>query len=281
LAQADFGLRWVPSGAARGLPTSSGMVQQRFSALDRIKRRWEPTFEELGSAKIPNFREGVVIDEDFVQDFVPLPPGSHRLGGRPTWTDVGAADADAGAIATAALEAARAPRGEVIVMPGPLQGGNLGLAINKLEVTGITDPAASSFGWSIGDRILAINGVSVASQEQLRVVVHYALQEYAAYQKPLVFEVMRSKTIVSDGKISGDGSASGSTSRKQRDDCCCCLWWFCGEYEVTARQEGYPTQEKASKQEYGLYGYDVFQYARPAHNQHGEPYPYLPGIPTE
>jgi len=324
------------------------MVQQRFSALDRIQRRWEPTFEEMGSAKIPSLRDDSAVGaspgggfgaldglehrrrrdsfraelETFprtssrasstahssvVQDLVPLPHSISRLGGLPTCTD-------AGAIAAAALEtsaASRAPGGNLIVMPGPLEGGNLGLAIHQLQVTGITDPAASSFGWSIGDRILSINGVAVSSQEQLRVAVHYALQEFAAYQKPLSFEVSHGSAATA--ALAAGGGSSASSARRQKDDCCCCWWFGGGESRGAAQREaavpaaspsGYSgashmyaapsyahTETTASSRHAAedLYGYgyadhppDPYQFAKPpAISPYAEAYPYLPGIPAD
>lgn len=284
--------------------------QQRFSALDRIKRRWEPTLEELGPGKT----SGSLPDAVVLRDLVHLPHSNQRLASLPTCT----ADSDgasAGAVAAAVAAVApyelpapasgRASRGAggLILMPGPLAGGNLGLAIHNLEVTGITDPAAYSFGWSVGDQILALNGAPVASQEQLRVAVDNALQNYAAYGKPLVFEVSRGGR---GGGNSGNhgGASSGSTGRRQRDDDCCCWCWpFAAaspEPRVDAgmaalaahRQETYPMQDVADlattgRQDYDPYAYSYtdarnsYHHSKPAFSQYGELHPYFPGIPAE
>lgn len=88
---------------------------------------------------------------------------------------------------------------KMIVMPKPLEGGRLGLAVKDLEVLGVIDPAAYAFGWAVGDKILSVNGVPLKTQEEFDDALAAAMQDSRVFLTPLTFE----------------------TSRRSSNNCCC------------------------------------------------------------
>jgi len=78
-----------------------------------------------------------------------------------------------------------------IVVPHPLEGNRLGLAVKDLSVSAITDQRARQFGWQVYDRILAVNDEKVSSTAEFMQRLKQAMSECQASSRPLVFDIVR------------------------------------------------------------------------------------------
>mmetsp|Transcript_36941 Transcript_36941/g.106590 ORF Transcript_36941/g.106590 Transcript_36941/m.106590 type:complete len:157 (-) Transcript_36941:86-556(-) len=105
------------------------------------------------------------------------------------------------------------PRKVTITMPGPLAHGRLGLAMKDLEVLMITNPAATAYAWAVGDRVTAVNGTPVQTQEDFTAAYRQALEEHYTRHAPMVFEVYK-------GEKRGGGQAPASPPRQENDLFC-------------------------------------------------------------
>jgi len=100
-----------------------------------------------------------------------------------------------------APKASAAPRleGHVsIVVPEPLDGDKLGIAIaddegqdQEVTVAAISDPRALQFGWAIGDRVLEVNRFPVKNKCEFSAELQRAMSSYRAVRRPLVFDIWR------------------------------------------------------------------------------------------
>jgi len=98
-------------------------------------------------------------------------------------------------------------------MPHLLEGGKIGLAIDRLEVSEILDPMAAACGFRVGDRVLAVNSVAVGTQDEFRVALQYAIREYHTRGTPLRFQV-------SSPSRATYGDYEASARRCNSDPCC-------------------------------------------------------------
>lgn len=80
------------------------------------------------------------------------------------------------------------PSAKTIVVERLLEGGRLGLAVKDLHILGIVDAAANVHGWTVGDRIVSVNGAPVSTQEDFDQALQTALAQHWACQEPLRFE---------------------------------------------------------------------------------------------
>lgn len=90
--------------------------------------------------------------------------------------------------------AAKGPGEEVQILVAQLPGGNVmgvNLSDTDLTVTGFASEAARALGFVLGDQVLAINGVRVASEEEFRVAMRRAVDLLAAGSAPIMFTVFR------------------------------------------------------------------------------------------
>lgn len=82
-----------------------------------------------------------------------------------------------------------------IVVRSPLEGGKLGINLSAvgLELTSFADPLAIRFGFSMGDRIIKVNGTSVSQQDDFLIELRKAVERFEATGEPLHFDVLRSQ----------------------------------------------------------------------------------------
>mmetsp|Transcript_73584 Transcript_73584/g.186570 ORF Transcript_73584/g.186570 Transcript_73584/m.186570 type:complete len:464 (-) Transcript_73584:122-1513(-) len=80
-----------------------------------------------------------------------------------------------------------------IMIPSVPQGQALGLNLSEenLIITGFADPVAMSYGFQVGDRIMALNGMLVAHQDDFVLHLQMARERNAAFGEPLVFGIYR------------------------------------------------------------------------------------------
>jgi len=82
---------------------------------------------------------------------------------------------------------ARSPQ---IIMPRLLDGDKVGLTFSDdLLVKQLADTRAAQYGWSPGDRVLKVNGVSVSSKKTFVVALDRARQTNLSTGQPVVFDV--------------------------------------------------------------------------------------------
>mmetsp|Transcript_133067 Transcript_133067/g.384920 ORF Transcript_133067/g.384920 Transcript_133067/m.384920 type:complete len:474 (-) Transcript_133067:53-1474(-) len=84
-----------------------------------------------------------------------------------------------------------------IVVPSVPEGGVLGLNLSEtdLSVTSFAKPAAKAYGFEVGDRLLAINGIPVAHQDDFVYWLRVAVDRNLSLREPIVFTVFRSPSF--------------------------------------------------------------------------------------
>jgi len=95
-----------------------------------------------------------------------------------------------------------------VTVPHPLDALKLGITVKHLIVTNITDARALKFGWAIGDQLLKVNGIPVASTRALTAATADALDAYCSSGQPLIFDIWRPP----GGMISPPAPAGGMIS---------------------------------------------------------------------
>jgi len=89
----------------------------------------------------------------------------------------------------------------------PLDGKALGLKVRENVIAEVVDPRSLRFGFKVGDRITAVNGVPVSDLDSFASAVSAAMRNWQSTRRPLVFDISR--------------GADGSLRARRRDDGCC------------------------------------------------------------
>jgi len=89
----------------------------------------------------------------------------------------------------------------------PLDGKSLGLKVRENVVVQVVDQRAYQFGWTVGDRVHAVNGVPVTDLDSFSTAIAGAIHQWQLTQRPIMFSISR-------------GGTKNREPRRRGDSCC-------------------------------------------------------------
>jgi len=82
-----------------------------------------------------------------------------------------------------------------IVVTHPIDGAKLGVSVKALTIESIADQRALQFGWTVGDRVMQVNGFPVCHMNEFANELSKAVSAYQATGKAMVFDIWRPPTV--------------------------------------------------------------------------------------
>jgi len=183
-----------PGGVPPGFAKPGASPMRFFGGGSAAAARGRGAESLLGAAPAParDDRLPAALRERQQAEYSQTPPVFSKPGRAPPM----APPAPPPAPAAAAPKPPEGPEVQVVVPIVP-PGGVLGLNLSEadLHVTGFARPAAQAYGFVVGDRILAINGIPVSHQEEFVYWLGVARDRNASLREPIVFTVYRAQNL--------------------------------------------------------------------------------------
>merc|ERR1719343_311897 len=93
-----------------------------------------------------------------------------------------------------------------------MDGPSLGLVVKDRVVIGIHDPGATRLGFRVGQRVEAVNGVAVCTNDQLMAEMRKAMGPFKASGAPMYFDVSPDAAAARRTAAGGSRGARGARS---------------------------------------------------------------------
>merc|ERR1712032_222296 len=192
-----------------GVPCGSSHAAG-WNPLAEIKRNFHdvPTFDHHGFA--PPASVGGRGSASFVSSprHTPAPvfPATPHLGSM-------VASANAFASVAPSARDSSSPTSTVVSQPdslrievkAPLDGKTLGLKVKENVVVEIVDPRALQFGFKVGDRVNAVNGVPVSDLDSFASAVAGSIHQWQSTARPIAFSISRGGATPLERRRRGGG----------------------------------------------------------------------------